>query len=71
MKDGDYYMGFVTEIPAIVTQSKSMDEMKENMKFYIKSWMKRQSESIDQEDPFEIREIEVPKIIKMRNNGNG
>jgi hypothetical protein len=45
--------------------------MKENMKSYIKSWMKRQSDSMDQEDPFEIREIEIPEIIKMRKHGKG
>ena len=73
MKSGDSYIGFVTNTPGIITQTKSMSEMKENMKSYIKSWIKKFpynnetsmfSECIKQEEPFEIREKEMDKMVK-------
>ena len=56
IKDGKHYVGVPVNIRGVVIQADTLEELKEKGKSLCKSYLSFLSETIDQEEPFELHE---------------
>lgn len=56
VSDG-YYIGYSVNIPGIIVQAKSMEEMEKKIKATFKMWMKMMNEVLESGEPFEYKHL--------------
>lgn len=62
VRDGEYYVGCPVNISGIVVQAKSLDELKRKCKAMYIMHLNFMKETIDQEEPFELVEMEDKQL---------
>jgi len=55
--DGVYYVGYMVNMPSVVVQARSKEEMVRKAKVAVKMWLNFMSETINRDDPFETVEF--------------